>query len=233
MPHTAKAVLRENQLLRGLAEETLDRIAACAVRRSYPEGATVFRQGDAGDALYAVIEGQVRMSSQDESGREVFLNIMEPRDVFGEIAVIDGGERTATALALTDCSLFLLRRGDLLSLLESDSALSLHLLRVFCQRLRWTSELVEEAAFLDLSARLASRLLRLSAAHGARGPNGTVLQLSQAELANFLSASRQVVNQHLQDWRGRGWLSLARGSIVIRDAEALRTMAVAVGKAGD
>lgn len=223
-PVTAKAVLRENLLLRGLAEATLDRVAALAVRRAFPKGTTVFRQGDAGDALYAVISGQVRVSAQDATGREVFLNILEPGDVFGEIAVLDGGPRTATAMAAVESSLLLIRRADLLGLMSRDPELAVHLLQVFCRRLRWTSELIEEAAFLDLPARLASRLLRLSAEHGTAESQGTALRLSQGELANFLGASRQVVNQHLQEWREQGWIALSRGSIVVRDARALAAL---------
>jgi CRP-like cAMP-binding protein len=224
MSTTAKAVLRGNLLLRGLAEATLDRIAALAIRRHYPKGTTVFRQGDAGDALYAVISGQVRISAASHDGREVFLSLMEPGDTFGEIAVIDGLERTAGAVAVADSSLFLIRRSDLLALMQREPAVAVHLLQVFCRRLRWTTELIEEAAFLDLPARLARRLLRLSADSGVKGPNGTTLRLSQGELANFLSASRQVVNQHLQEWRDGGWITLARGTIVILDEEALRAL---------
>lgn len=224
MTTTAKAVLRENLLFRGLPEATLDRVAALTVRRSYPKGVTVFRQGDPGDALYAVIAGQVRISSQSPSGQEVFLNLLESGDVFGEIAVIDGGERTATAVAAIDAVLFLIRRADLLDLIERDPGLGRHLLQVFCQRLRWTSELIEEAAFLDLPARLASRLLRLGAGHGRAEAHGIELKISQGELANFLSASRQVVNQHLQEWREQGWVELARGVVVIRDVAALQSL---------
>lgn len=222
MPVDAKTVLRENLLLRGLAEDTLDRVSALVSRRSYRKGSMIFRQGDAGDALYAVISGQVRIVTHSAGGREAFLNIMEPGDVFGEIAVIDGGARTATALAMGDVVLFLIRRSDLLGLMTRDPALALHLLQVFCQRLRWTSELIEESAFLDLPARLARRLLRLVADHGMATPDGISLRLSQAELANFLSASRQVVNQHLQEWRAKGWISLSRGGVVVVDREALR-----------
>lgn len=225
MPITAKAVLRQNLLLRGLAEETLDRIAALAVRRNYSRGAAVFQQGDPGDCLYAVISGQVRVSTHHADGREVFLNLIEAGDSFGEIAAVDGFDRTATATAVVDSSLLLIRRTDLFALMERDPRLAIHLLSVFCKRMRWTSDLIDEAAFLDVAARLAHRLLRLAADHGVAGSDGTTLKLSQAELANFLGASRQVVNQSLQAWREHGWIALARGRVVIRDREALRTLA--------
>ncbi|GMW07466.1 MAG: Crp/Fnr family transcriptional regulator [Gammaproteobacteria bacterium] len=225
MSVTAKAVLRQNLLLRGLAETSLDRIAGIAVRRSYVSGATIFRQGDPGDALFAVIAGQVRVSCQDETGREVFLNILESGDVFGEIAVIDGAPRTATAVAVQETAVFLVPRSALLVQLQRDPALSLHMLQILCQRLRWVSDLVEEGAFLDVSARLASRLLKLGHSHGKVEPQGMTLRISQGDLANFLSASRQVVNEHLQAWRDKDWVSLARGTVVIRDADALAAVA--------
>jgi CRP-like cAMP-binding protein len=221
MTITAKAVLRGNLLLRGLSEDTLDRVAALATRRTWPKNAVLFRQGDPGDALYAVIAGQVRISASSPDGREVYLSLMEAGDTFGEIAVIDGKARTATATAVAESALFIIRRGDLLALIERDPALAVHLLSVFCQRLRWTSELIEEAAFLDMPARLARRLLRLSADHGEQTPRGVSLQISQADLANFLNVSRQVVNQQLQQWRKEGWIALSRGRIVVQNEKAL------------
>lgn len=221
MPITATAVLTQNALLRGLAGDTLARIAAVAVRRGYAKGEAVFRQGDPGDALYAVVSGQVRISASHPDGREVFLSFMGPGDSFGEIAAVDGLARTATATAVTASSLFLIHRADLLGLMERDPRLALHLLGAFCRRIRWTSDLVDEAAFLDVPARLASRLLRLAAEHGRDGDGGTTLRLTQADLASFLGASRQVVNQVLQSWRARGWIALSRGAVTLRDRDAL------------
>ncbi len=221
MPITTTAVLRQNVLLKGLADDTLARIAAVAARRNFPRGTVLFRQGDPGDALYAVVAGRVRISTQHADGREVFLSLMGPGDSFGEIAAVDGQIRTAAATVVEPSTLFLIHRGDLLALIARDPRLARHLLGVFCQRIRWTSDLVEEAAFLDVPARLASRLLRLAANHGRASTDGVELRLSQAELAQFLGASRQVVNQHLQSWRAQGWIALARSVVVLRDRAAL------------
>jgi CRP-like cAMP-binding protein len=218
---TARAVLARNFLFRGLPEELIDRLAALAFRRSYGKDEVIFSQGDEGDALYGVASGRVRISAAGPEGREVFLNIMEPGDTFGEIAVIDGLPRTAGAVALDAATLIIVRRADFLGVLRREPALAMHLLQLFCQRLRWTSDLVEESAFLVGPARLARRLLVLAALHGRPADDGMELTLSQAELARFLGISRQFVNQHLQGWRTEGWVSLGRGSIVIRDAEAL------------
>lgn len=222
---TASAVLKRNYLFRDLPSEAVERLAALAVRRTYEKGAVVFAQGDQGDALYGVASGRVRISACGIGGQEVFLNIMEPGDTFGEIAVMDGLPRTAAATALDDAALLVIRRRDFLDLLQREPQLAVHLLKLLCQRLRWTSELVEESAFLAGEARLAKRLLILASLHGRATEVGVLeLAISQAELARFLGSSRQIVNQHLSEWRRHGWVGVARSRILIRNAEALRQL---------
>src|SRR5688572_32496046 len=109
-----KAVLRHNYLFRGLSDATLDGLAALAGKRTYYKGSVIFSQGDQGDALFGVASGRVRISASASGGREVFLNIMEPGDTFGEIAVMDGLPRTANAIAIDDSTLILIQRSDFL-----------------------------------------------------------------------------------------------------------------------
>jgi CRP-like cAMP-binding protein len=226
LPHlSAKAVLKHNYLFRGLADSTLDKIASLAAKRLYYKGSAIFAQGDVGDALYGVASGRVRISASASGGREVFLNIMEPGDTFGEIAVMDGLPRTANAVALDTSALIVIQRADFLPFLEREPQLAIHLLKLLCERLRWTSELVEESAFLAGPARLAKRLLILASLHGRAVRVGQLeLRISQGELARFLGISRQIVNQHLSDWRRHGWVDLGRTQIVIRNTDALRAM---------
>lgn len=225
-PHLSpKAVLRHNYLFRGLSDSTLEGIAALAAKRSYYKGSVIFSQGDEGDALFGVASGRVRISASASGGREVFLNIMEPGDTFGEIAVMDGLPRTANAVALDDSALIVIHRSDFLTFLEKEPRLAIHLLKLMCERVRWTSELIEESAFMDGPARLAKRLLILASLHGRAARVGHLeLRISQAELARFLGISRQIVNQHLADWRRHGWIELGRTQIVIRNTDALRAM---------
>lgn len=221
-----KIVLQRSPLFRGLAPPALERIAALATQRHYGEGEIVCSQGDPGDALYAVVSGRIRISSGAADGREIFLNIMEPGDSFGEIALLDGGTRTATAVAMVPSELVSLRRDHLFALLEREPQVALELLRLCGERLRWTSGLLEDAALLDAPARLAKRLLSLGQLHGERSGNGFTLRISQEDLASFLGVSRQAVNQQLQAWKARGLVGLGRGVVIVRDADALRGAAV-------
>lgn len=216
-----RMMLQGSPLFRGLAPATLDRITALAAQRSYRRGEILFSAGDAGDALFGVVSGRIRISTGNADGREIFLNIMEPGDTFGEIALLDGGPRTATATAIDASELVSLRREPLFGLLEKEPRTALELLRLCGERLRWTSGLLEDAALLDAPARLAKRLLSLCKLHGEDAAGGRAVKISQEELANFLGVTRQAVNGQLQEWKAKGWVGLGRGTVVLHDAAAL------------
>jgi CRP/FNR family transcriptional regulator, cyclic AMP receptor protein len=217
MALTADLIIERNSLFRGLPKETRSRIAALATRRQYEDGTVIFMRGDAGDSLCGVATGRVRISASAPGGKEVFLNIMEPGDAFGEIALLDGSPRTATATAMARTELIVITRDAFSTLLQSQPQLAAHLIQLLCKRVRWTAELMEDTALLSVPARLAKRLLSLASAQ-----RGTKISLSQEELAQFLGLSRQIVNQHLQTWRAQKWISLGRGSVTLEDTEALQ-----------
>jgi CRP-like cAMP-binding protein len=217
-----RMMLQRSPLFRGLPPAALERITGLAARRALQDGEILFNQGDPGDALYAVVSGRIRISTGTADGRQVFLNIMEPGDTFGEIALLDGGARTAAATAIAPTELVSIRRDHFRGLLEREPPVALELLRLCGQRLRWTSGLLEDAALLDAPARLAKRLLILGEVHGRPVAGGVSLRISQEDLAGFLGVSRQAVNQQLQVWKAKGWVDLGRGVVTVRDPEALR-----------
>src|SRR5258707_15883700 len=133
MALAVQTIVERNHLFRGLSAATLQQISALAVRRFYQDGAIVFTQGDPGDALYGVVTGRIRISASTREGKEMFLNIMEPGDTFGEIALLDGDPRTASATATATCELMIVPRAQFLALLEREPTLGIHLLRLLCQ----------------------------------------------------------------------------------------------------
>jgi CRP/FNR family transcriptional regulator, cyclic AMP receptor protein len=224
VPLSAETLIERNSLFRGLPAATIARVAALATRRTYDEGSVIFMRGDPGDSLCGVITGRVRISSSGSGGKEMFLNIMEPGDAFGEIALLDGSPRTATATAMSRTEILILPRDAFFTLLQSQPQLATHLIQLLCKRVRWTSELMEDSALLSVPARLAKRLLSLATAYGREAESGTRVTLSQEDLANFLGLSRQIVNQHLQTWRAENLISLGRGNITIENPTALKKL---------
>jgi len=221
MAFTAQAVLKRNQLFRHLDEAALAQVATLATRRTASKGTLIFAQGDQGDALFGVAAGQVRISATDSTGQERHIRDFGPGHTFGEIAILDGGTRTASALAVTDTELLVISRARFVELLERDSSLAVHLLKVLCERLRYTSELVEDSAFLNLPGQLAKKLLQLAEQNGIRSTDSIEVIISQSELGEFLGVTRQIINAHLQTWREKGWVRLGRGRVFIVAREQL------------
>jgi CRP-like cAMP-binding protein len=211
---------RDGSILAVATQELRAVIEAVAVRRRLRGGEVLFAQGEAGDAFYVIEQGKIEISVHSRDGRKLALDILRDGDVFGEIALF-GGERTATATALVDCTLRQIRRGEVLAALRQQPALALDFIEVLCDRLRVISRKLEERAFLPVPVRIAKRLLyldaKLSDADGG-------LRVSQSDLADFVGATREAVAKTLALWRAHGWVALSRGAIRIVDRAALERL---------
>ena len=224
---SASALLRSSFLFAGLEEDLLCRIIRLAVSKRYAEGELLFSKGDEADGLLAVARGQVRISVLSAAGKEILLNLLGPGEIFGEIGLLDGRPRTANAVAKGPLEVVLLRRRDFLPLLDQSPDLSHHIVALLCERLRWTSALIEDAAFLDLEGRLAKRLLLMAETYGRTVAGGVriELRLSQQDLGQMVDASREKVNRRLHGLRQRGAIDIDDGYVVITDRQALERLA--------
>jgi CRP/FNR family cyclic AMP-dependent transcriptional regulator len=214
------AFFRNHPIFGILGPDLLQQLRAHARVRTVERGATIFAKGDPGSSLFAILEGQVKVISFSAQGKYAVFNVLSAGDIFGEIALLDGGERTADVTAVTDCKLLVIERRDFLPLVHSRSEVSQKLIEVLCARLRNTSRQVEEVMFLDLSAKLARTLLRLGESAG-----GKRIALTQSEIAQMIGASRESTNKQLRDWENLKWIHLERGEIVLVDTEALASVA--------
>ena len=217
-------LLARNFLFRNLDPDVIERISALGTTVELAGNQVLFLKGDEGDALYGVLDGRIRISSGDADGKEIILNIIDPGDIFGEIALLDGKPRTADASAMAASQLFRVQRSDFLGLMAAEPRLTQHLLEMVCDRK--TNEMLEDSAFLDLPARLAKRLLSLAKYYGDSSQETalTGIQISQAELGQLMGTSRESINKHLQYWRGRGWITLGRERVTIEAPGALENL---------
>lgn len=212
-----------SSILSTATQELRRLIEATAVRTTLAEGAVLFSHGDAGDALYVIERGEIEISVHSVDGRKLALDMMRSGEVFGEIALF-GGDRTATATALTDCTLRRIRRADVLDALRHRPELALEFIDILCERLRALSAKLEERSFLPVKVRLASRVLYLDSKLG-----GGEVAVSQADLADFVGATREAVAKTLAVWRTRKWVALTRGAVRILDRDALEAIVEGVG----
>jgi len=179
----------------------------------------LFQKGDAGDALFGVRRGQIRIETGASDGSRLTLNFLGPGDLFGEVAVLDGQSRTADAAASEPTELFVLRREDFLGHLEREPRVAIKLIMLLCQRIRWMSERMEESVLQPLPVRLARRLCALASDFGSE------VHISQEQLGVFVGAARESVNRQLQLWRKDGILDLQRGRILLQNMTKLTALA--------
>ena len=221
-----RGILERHFLLGKLSRCEIDRLLSYARVERYAAGREIFAKGSPGQSMMAVLHGSVKISSLSPDGKEIVLNIINPGEIFGEIAMLDGEERTGIATAMIDCELLVLNRRDFMPILEKHAEICMILLRILCRRLRQTSEQVEDVLFRHLESRIAKALLHLAQSTGRRDERGLSvdLHLSQRELGNIAGGSRESVNKHLQIWHKAGLIDLRKGSIVIRDLMAIQRL---------
>jgi CRP-like cAMP-binding protein len=203
-----------------LGTELLQQLRTHARLKTVEKGATIFAKGDPGTGLFAILDGQVKIISFSTHGKYAVFNVLSAGDIFGEIALLDGGERTADVVAITECKLLVIERHEFLPLVHSRPEVAQKLIEMLCGRLRHTSRQVEEVMFLDLSAKLARALLRL----GESADDGEVA-LTQSELAQIVGASRESTNKQLRDWEESKWIHLERGRVILIDRRSLAALA--------
>jgi len=223
-PHEAekRGVLQSHYLFGKLNPKQIDRLMSCTVEKSVARGTIILAKDDPGSSLFAIRKGAVKITVPSVDGHDVVLNLMTDGDVFGEIALLDGRPRTADAVAITDCEMFVIERRDFLPL-EEQPQIALKLIEILCARLRQTTQQAESLMFLHLPGRLAKALLRLSFGDGATAERR--IAITQKDLGNIIGMSRESTNRQLRLWQENKWVRLQRGGIVILSVKALERIA--------
>jgi CRP/FNR family cyclic AMP-dependent transcriptional regulator len=217
-----KASLRDNTFLGGLPEEVFNVIYAHGRLVRYAKGEILFHRGDEGSGMMLILTGSVKISNTAIDGREAVLNFLGPGDVNGEITVLDGLERTATATVLEPTEAFTIFRRDLMPALLANPNSMLEIIEGLCGKLRVTSALIEDG-LKDMPGRTARGLLRLAEHHGRNTKDGVVinLRLSQRDLGGYMGLSRENTSRQLTALRQRGIIAIEGATVVIRDRAGL------------
>lgn len=193
-------------------------LAARMRPRHFAKGEVVFHQDDPAAHLYLVASGTVKVSIEDESGQQAVIALMRGGDVFGDLALFDEGQRSATVTALTETVAFALANRDFNEVITRNPAAMRQMLALLARRIRNSTGHIEDLVFLDLPGRVAKSLLDQNEILGNKG----VIDLTQEDLAHYVGATRVAVNRVLVDFEKRGSVALGRGSIKILDVDALR-----------
>lgn len=218
MTETSKNRLPRTGFFDSASDETMAAFDALATVQTLDPGDVLCEQGDDGNTLYLIEDGTLEVSVLSSEGRKLFLDVMNPGDYVGEIALLDPGVRTATISARTTARILCINRDDLEAASEASPFLGLELARMAARRLRWISQQLHEQVFLPLPARLARKLLYLAS------EEKNTLRMSQNELADFVGATREAVSKTLKHWEQDDVIKLGRQKVIVHDFEALRIL---------
>jgi CRP/FNR family cyclic AMP-dependent transcriptional regulator len=224
----AVEALRRCALFSQVDEGTLVICADSLVAHRYRRNETIFHQGDPGDSLYIIETGAVKIVLPSPEGAgEAILATLGPGDFFGELVLLDGAERSATAIAHEATTALVLRRDAFSRLIDTVPSLSRELLAALAAELRRLTRHVEELYFLDLPGRLARRIVRMAreADPAASGLVTLDWTFSQSELAGMIGGTRQTVNRLLGDFTAEGLIRIERDTLVVPDLDRLERAA--------
>jgi CRP-like cAMP-binding protein len=218
--------LRKNTFFGGLPDAALDALIRKGHTKKFFKGDAISRRGDPGDCLMVILSGRLKITNMTADGREVVLNFVGAGEINGEIAALDGRERTADVVALEPGELFVVHARDLVPALSAHPAALFEIIHILCDRLRSTSAIIEDNT-LEMRARMAKGLLRLAQQHGRKSPSGIQLNLtlSQRELGAYLSLSRENVSRQLSSLRELKTIDVVGSQIIITDAATLESIA--------
>ena len=222
--------LKHNTFFGALSDTALDALMHRGHSKKYATGQVICRRQERGETVMVIISGRLKVMSNSVDGKEIVLNFLGPGDTTGEIAVLDGGERTADVIALEDSEVFSVHARDLLPSLIAHPQALLEMVQSLCEKLRAASAIIEDSS-LDMRRRTARGLLRLALQHGRTSKEGVRLDLkmSQSELGGYLGLSRENVNRQLGQLRNANVVRNTGTEIIVTDELALSEIAEMTG----
>ena len=184
------------------------------------------RKGDPGHQLYGILSGSLKVTTTGMDGKDVMFGLMGAGEVIGEIAVLDGEERSATVTAVEKTELLTLHRRELIPFLETNPRAAIGLAGVLAARVRQLSDRAEDRQTMPLRGRIAKRLLSLSEQYGKHPVVGgpVEVRMPQQDLADLVGTTRESVNKQLRAWEEEGIVELGRGRVVIKQPESLEAV---------
>lgn len=239
-PHrmTTPEFLAQVPIFENLTRDQLQPLGEKMRVRKYQRGEVVFHQDDAGDRIHIIVRGRVRISIDSEDGREKDVALLNPGDCFGEMALLDGSNRSANATAVDDIETLVLLRDDFIEFAGQYPQVAAQTTSLLTNRLRNANQMMGDLAFLDVPTRVAKQLLELAENQSSSGllgaapagpPAGSTggpieIPIGQDELARLVGSTRETVSRALTSYRRMGLLTTSHRRITITDLDALRRM---------
>jgi len=216
--------LKNIPIFSSLSKTHLEELSEIMLEKTYRKNQVIFDQGDPGSSLIVIKSGLVKISLVDSNNHEFIIKTFSVKDFFGEMSLLDGGSRSATATAVEDTQALIIFRENFISLIQKTPSMALGMLTELSNRLRTTTENISNLTFFDAYGKVAQCLLSLAEKLGEREEDGVSIQLtlSRQELANMSGLSRETFARILKEFQVRGCLKVQGKKIIILDEKVMR-----------
>lgn len=209
-----------------LDDITLEKIVNIGTRKIFEKNDVILLEEETGTALFIILKGKIKITRSSSDGREVILTILSDSDFFGEMAILDGLKRSATAIAIESSELFIIQRNDFLNLLREHPEVSIALLQELTKRLRSADMKIKALSLKDAEGKVASVILQLADDIG-KIQFGKVeidkLPLQQ-DLANMAGTSRETISRTLHSFTKKGLIEMDGNKLRILDYEKFKEL---------
>lgn len=198
--NSLKDFIKRISIFRNLPDRYLQLITDGFSIVNFKKGETIFYQSEESTDLYIIFNGKIRASLLNQEGEEFVLDVFKEGDFFGEMSLLDGRPRSATAIAGEDSSLGLLRRNKFLETIKNEPMIAIEMLNALVQRLRKTDDIIGTLAFLDVSERLLKLFQEMAVTDGEKDTKGflRIKKQTHKELAARIGASREAISKALK-----------------------------------
>jgi CRP-like cAMP-binding protein len=198
--------LRTIPLFSAVSDEDLESVARLLIERRFPKNKTIVEEGLAGDYMYVIREGRVKVTKLSGDGREKILEMLEAGSFFGEMSLLDSAPRSASVKALTDVRILALARNDFLNVLRRSSGLALAVIQELTKRLRQQDEQASSLSFQRVKDRTMGLLVRLAREESTVPDRLVTPSLTHQQIADMIGTSRETVTRAVKGLKDEGWL---------------------------
>lgn len=218
------SILAMVPLFSELDEDALNKVSDLMQKRTYPKNKMILMEEDEGDTLFVIDTGSVKITRISEDGREVILSMLGEGDFFGEMSLLDGEVRSANVVTLEESEVYLLKRSDLMRLLEKYPRISICLMEELARRIRQSDQLIESLSLGDAEGRIALTLLRLAEDLGIYKSGRVVMDNLpyQQDIANMAGTSRETVSRTLKLLEDKNFITKEGHKLTILDYEKFK-----------
>ncbi len=210
-----------NPIFTNTLVHTRENLSKVAIFRTLEPGQILFQHGDTANSLYFILEGDISVCLFANDGRQLGLNVVAAGNLLGEIAVLDNGPRSASAIAISKCHVASVASNDFRSAIKKDSQLSQNIINFLCAQIRRVSNRIIDVNALQLESSIARILIEAGQNATSVGKQKKIVRIKQEEIGFIAGVSRVTINKYLNNWARKGIVTISRGKIVIENIETL------------